>query len=155
MVQNFRNTKCFTIIDGLLKINAIYYHIILSIIKQGVSMLQKLFYYLFVVSLLFTTVIAQSGIIHDGEYNYIEAQHSEKWVNEDITIDAKLEEIRKNNDGKRPNILYILVDDVGFGDFGIPELNYIRGTKTPNINKLADEGLSLMRMYTERQHVLL
>jgi len=89
------------------------------------------------------------NIIHDGEFNYLKAQHGEKWAKEDKSIDAKLTEIRKKNGGKSPNILYILVDDVGFGDFGIPELNYVRGTKTPNINKLADQGVSLMRMYTE------
>ena len=43
----------------------------------------------------------------------------------------------------------MLYAHLGFGDFGIPELNYVRGTRTPRINQLADEGLSLMRMYTE------
>jgi len=28
-------------------------------------------------------------------------------------------------------------------------MNYVTGIKTPNINKLAGEGMSLMRMYTE------
>ncbi len=76
-------------------------------------------------------------------------KHKEAWDKQDKVIDTKLAEIQKKNGGKRPNILYILVDDVGFGDFGIPELNYVRGTQTPRINKLADEGLSFMRMYTE------
>ena len=94
-------------------------------------------------------VSAAKEIIHDGEFNYLKTQYGDKWAKEDKVIDAKLAEIRKKNGGKRPNILYILVDDVGFGDFGIPELNYVRGTQTPRINKLADEGLSFMRMYTE------
>jgi arylsulfatase A-like enzyme len=85
-------------------------------------------------------------IIHDGEFDYLKAQHGEEWAKQDKDIDAKLAEIRKKNGGKRPNILYILVDDVGFSDFGIPEMNYVRGTKTPNINKLADQGVSFMRM---------
>jgi len=108
------------------------------------------------IALILTTLLitgvataAEKPIIHDGEFNYIKAQHSAEWANEDKAIDAKLAEIKKRNGGKPPNILYILVDDVGFGDFGIPELNYVRGTSTPNINKLADQGLSLMRMYTE------
>ncbi len=88
-------------------------------------------------------------IVHDGEFNYLRAQFGEQWAAEDVDVDRKLTDIRTRNGGKRPNILYILVDDVGFGDFGIPELNYIRGTKTPNINQLASEGVSLMRMYTE------
>ena len=94
-------------------------------------------------------LMAQDPIVHDGEFNYIKSQHATKWAKEDQEIEAKLTEITKKNNGKRPNILYILVDDVGFGDFGIPALNYVRGTKTPNINKLATEGVSLMRMYTE------
>ena len=88
-------------------------------------------------------------IVHDGEFNFVKAQYGEAWDLQDKRIDARLAEIQKQQGGKRPNILYILVDDVGFGDFGIPELNYVRGTQTPRINKLADEGLSFMRMYTE------
>ena len=89
------------------------------------------------------------GIVHDGEYNFVKAQYQKAWAQQDKAIDAKLAEIQQKQGGKRPNILYILVDDVGFGDFGIPELNYVRGTQTPRINKLADEGMSFMRMYTE------
>ena len=88
-------------------------------------------------------------IVHDGEFNFIKAQHEKAWGQQDKRVDAKLADIQKQQGGKRPNILYILVDDVGFGDFGIPELNYVRGTQTPRINKLADEGMSFMRMYTE------
>jgi arylsulfatase A-like enzyme len=90
-----------------------------------------------------------SDIVHDGEFNFLKAQHEEAWDQQDKRVDARLAEIQKQQGGKRPNILYILVDDVGFGDFGIPELNYVRGTQTPRINQLADEGMSFMRMYTE------
>lgn len=88
-------------------------------------------------------------IVHDGEFNFVKAQYEMAQDQQDKRVDAKLAEIQKQQGGKRPNILYILVDDVGFGDFGIPELNYVRGTQTPRINKLADEGMSFMRMYTE------
>jgi len=53
------------------------------------------------------------------------------------------------NGGQPPNILYILIDDIGFGEIGEPYLNYVRGYETPNINAFADEGLRFMRMYTE------
>jgi arylsulfatase A-like enzyme len=88
-------------------------------------------------------------IVHDGEFNFLHAQYQQTWAQQDKDVDAKLAQIREQQGGKRPNILYILVDDVGFGDFGIPELNYVRGTQTPQINQLADEGMSFMRMYTE------
>ncbi len=42
-----------------------------------------------------------------------------------------------------------MIDDMGFGDMGIPELNAIRGYSTPAINEFADEGMRLARMYTE------
>lgn len=90
-----------------------------------------------------------ADIVHDGEFNFVKAQHEKAWGLQDKRVDARLAKIQKQQGGKRPNILYILVDDVGFGDFGIPELNYVRGTQTPRINQLADEGMSLMRMYTE------
>jgi len=88
-------------------------------------------------------------IIHDGEYYFLEAQHGKKWAQEDKEIDKKLAEIRKKNDGKRPNILYVLIDDVSFGQMGNRAMNYVTGIKTPKVNKFAEEGLSMMRMYTE------
>ena len=94
-------------------------------------------------------VQAASKIIHDGEYYFLEAKHGEKWAKEDKEIDTKLAEIRKKNGGKRPNILYILIDDVSFGQMGNRAMNYVMGIKTPRINEFADEGMSLMRMYTE------
>lgn len=94
-------------------------------------------------------VSAGKDIIHDGEFNFLKAQYGEKWADEDKEIDAKLAEIRKKNGGKRPNILYILIDDVSFGQMGNPAMNYVTGISTPNINDFADEGMSLMRMYTE------
>ena len=92
---------------------------------------------------------AEEPIIHDAEHYIIEAQHGKRWAKEDVEIDAKLAEIREKNGGKPPNIVYILLDDLGFGEIGMPNLDVIRGYSTPRISKLADEGLSFMRMYTE------
>jgi arylsulfatase A-like enzyme len=88
-------------------------------------------------------------IVHDAEYYILEAQNGEKWASENKQIDAKLADIRKSNGDKPPNIIYILVDDVGFGEFGVALLNQVRGYETPHINKFADEGMSFSRMYTE------
>jgi len=88
-------------------------------------------------------------IIHDGEYYFVKAQYGDSWDQEDKEIDAKLAEIREKNGGRRPNILYVLIDDVSFGQMGNRALNYVTGISTPEINKLAEEGVSLMRMYSE------
>ena len=92
---------------------------------------------------------AADGIIHDAEHNILAAQHGARWAKEDKEIDEKLAEIRKKNGGKPPNIVYILLDDLGFGEIGMPNLDVTRGYDTPRLSQLADEGLSLMRMYTE------
>ncbi len=94
-------------------------------------------------------VAAEEPIIQDAELYIIAAQHGQQWANEDAEIDAKLAEIRAKNGGKPPNIVYILLDDLGFGEIGMANLDVIRGYSTPRISKLADEGLSFMRMYTE------
>jgi hypothetical protein len=92
---------------------------------------------------------AADKIIHDAEYYIIEAQNGEKWAADDKQIDEKLAEIREKNGGKRPNIVYILLDDVGFGEIGMDDLSVIRGYKTPRMSQLATEGISLQRMYSE------
>ena len=102
------------------------------------------------VGLFLLAPFASAGeIIHDAEYAIIEAQNGKAWAMDDKAIDEKLAEIRKKNGGKPPNIVYILLDDVGFGEIGMDEISVIRGYKTPNMSGLAKDGLSLQRMYTE------
>ena len=97
----------------------------------------------------FAAAVDAAEIIHDAEYQILARQHGERWKTEDKEVDAKLAEIRKRNGGKRPNIIYILLDDIGFGEVGTPDLDVIRGYSTPNIASFAEEGMSMMRMYTE------
>ncbi|MEM7224546.1 MAG: sulfatase-like hydrolase/transferase [Pseudomonadota bacterium] len=88
-------------------------------------------------------------IAHDSEYYILKAQNAEKWAADDRAVDERLAQFQERNNGRPPNILYILIDDIGFGDLGIPEMNAIRGYKTPNINQFSDEGMRFARMYTE------
>ncbi len=53
------------------------------------------------------------------------------------------------HDGKRPNVLVILFDDVGWGDFGCYGGGGAVGAPTPNIDKLARRGLLLTSCYSE------
>ena len=88
-------------------------------------------------------------IVHDGEYYFLKAQHGDRWAREDEEIDTQLEQIRERNGGQPPNFLYILIDDVSFGQMGNRTLNYVTGIDTPSINEFANKGMTLMRMYTE------
>lgn len=94
-------------------------------------------------------VFAADPIVHDGEYYFLEAQHGEAWAREDQAVDAKLAALRDQHGGKRPNIVFVLIDDVSFGQMGKPALNDVMGIQTPNINEFARQGMSLNRMYTE------
>ena len=102
-----------------------------------------------VIGFITTQTAMAKDIVHDGEYNFLEPQYEEAWANEDQQIDGKLAELRKNNGGKRPNILYVLIDDVSFGQMGKPAMNDVMGIQTPRINTFASQGVSLNRMYTE------
>ena len=46
--------------------------------------------------------------------------------------------------GRRPNIVFILADDLGYGDVGCYGQKVIR---TPNINRMAREGLRFTQAY--------
>ena len=91
----------------------------------------------------------QDGIVHDAEYYILQAQNGERWASEDQALDEALSAFRQKNGGRAPNIFYILIDDIGFGDLGSKTLNSIRGYETPAINEIAREGMRLSRMYTE------
>ncbi len=42
-----------------------------------------------------------------------------------------------------------MFDDTPVGEVGIPFIQKQRGWETPNINRLADEGINFTRMYSE------
>jgi arylsulfatase len=90
----------------------------------------------------------QPEIVHDSEYYILEAQHGQAWAAEDKDLDAKLAELRKKY-GTPPNIIHIMWDDMAVGEVGLPALQKLQGFETPNINRLAAEGINFMRMYTE------
>jgi len=93
-------------------------------------------------------VSAAKDIVHDAEFYILNAQHSDKWAAEDTELDKKLAELRAKH-GRPPNIIHIMWDDTAFGDVGIPAIQKVRGLETPNLNKMAEEGMLFTRMYTE------
>ncbi|GGF39790.1 arylsulfatase [Echinicola rosea] len=58
--------------------------------------------------------------------------------------ESKLEKLNK-----KPNILIILIDDMGYGDIGVYGGGTAIGAPTPNMNKLANEGLRLTSAYAQ------
>ncbi|MDJ0789800.1 MAG: sulfatase-like hydrolase/transferase [Myxococcota bacterium] len=99
--------------------------------------------------LLFAAPAASKDLIHDAEQAVLAAQNGEQWAKDDAAIAKRLAALREANGGKPPNIVYILLDDIGYGEIGTPELTPSRGYSTPNIDALARQSMTLGRMYTE------
>ena len=76
-----------------------------------------------------------------SEHYILDAQYDERWAAEDKDLDQKLAELRQKF-GAPPNIIHILFDDTPVGEVGIPFIQKQRGWETPNINRLADEGIN-------------
>ena len=91
---------------------------------------------------------SQQTIVHDAEYYVLLSQNGEKWAAEDQALDAKLAELREKH-GTPPNIIHYMWDDQPPMSFGDPIYQKIRGYDTPNLNRLAKEGMIFARMYTE------
>src|SRR4051812_46369955 len=49
--------------------------------------------------------------------------------------------------GKRPNIVMIMTDDVGWGDLGCYGGGAMRGAPTPHLDQLAAEGMRFVNYY--------
>ena len=93
-------------------------------------------------------VFAAKDIVHDAEYYILDAQNGKKWAAEDKDLNKRLEALKKKY-GQPPNLIHIMWDDTPFGDIGIPAIQKVRGFETPNLNKMAAEGILFTRMYTE------
>jgi arylsulfatase len=55
--------------------------------------------------------------------------------------------------GTRPNIVFILVDNLGWGELGVYGGGILRGAPTPRIDKLAGEGLRLLNYNVDTECV--
>ena len=70
-------------------------------------------------------------------------QHPEQ----DKAAQAKLASLAAKT-GKKPNIMIFLLDDVGWGDPGFNGGGVAVGNATPNMDRLANEGLLLTSAYS-------
>jgi arylsulfatase len=53
--------------------------------------------------------------------------------------------------GKKPNIVFILMDNLGYGELGVYGGGVTRGAPTPRIDQLAQEGTRLLNFNVEAQ----
>jgi arylsulfatase len=52
---------------------------------------------------------------------------------------------------RKPNIVVMLMDNLGYGELGVYGGGILRGAATPNVDKLAGEGMRLLNFNVEAQ----
>jgi hypothetical protein len=62
-----------------------------------------------------------------------------------LTVSCGQTENKENNSVENPNIIFVMVDDMGYGDLGCYGQKEI---KTPNIDHLASEGIRFTNFYS-------
>ena len=97
-----------------------------------------------VVGFVGTSIAAQ----FDAPYYDLQKKNKDQWATEDKKINKKLAALEKKF-GKKPNIIYVLADDVGWGEMGWQGGGKHRGTPTPELDKMAHEGMRFWAAYSE------
>ena len=88
------------------------------------------------------------GYEPDGPFLAHQARNAEAWRVQDSEIDAKLADLHQRF-GKEPNIVYILTDDIGWGELGWQGGGKHRGTPSPSLDAMAFEGMRFWSAYAE------
>jgi len=83
----------------------------------------------------------------DAPQLVLEERYGEIWEKDDRNIDEKL--ARQRDDFGPPNIIFILSDDVGWGELGSYGGGKLRGVPTPNLDDLAADGMRFLQHYSE------
>ncbi len=90
----------------------------------------------------------QADPVFDGYFQVAQKKNASAWATEDKKIDDKLAQLEKRF-GKKPNIIFILTDDIGWGEPGWQYGGKRRGTPTPGLDQLAADGMAFSSHYTE------
>lgn len=89
-----------------------------------------------------------NAIQPDAEYLVREKQFGEQWAAEDRQVQDRLAALEKQF-GKKPNIVFILADDIGYTELGAYGGGKVRGVSTPNLDQMAAEGMKFLSFYSE------
>jgi arylsulfatase len=89
-----------------------------------------------------------SAIEPDGPFLAHQERNTSAWAKQDTAINQKLAALEARF-GKKPNIIYILTDDIGWGELGWQGGGKHRGTPSPALDGMAFEGMRFWSAYAE------
>jgi arylsulfatase len=101
------------------------------------------------------TLALDTGSVRAQASVLSKAKRSSESMEPALVFPAHQEEAKKKlaallaKTGKRPNIVWLLVDDMGYGDIGAFGGGAPVGAATPNVDRLAREGLKLTSTYSQ------
>ena len=84
----------------------------------------------------------------DAHFEEAARRNNISWAKEESEIRQKLKNL-ETRFKKKPNIIYILADDIGFGDLGWQGGGKHRGTPGPGLDAMAYEGMRFWSSYAE------
>ena len=101
------------------------------------------------VSLCLSFVISQANaLVPEVMYEKYAEKNAETLKKHDRDVKQKLAQLEKKY-GKKPNIIYILADDIGWGELGSYGGGKVVGKPSPNLDKMADDGMKFLSFYSE------
>ena len=101
------------------------------------------YYRVLIVFLLLSYSASSRAYQPDAPHQKAMQENAKTWQKEDNAINARLADLKKRF-GKKPNIIYILGDDIGWGELGSYLGGKLRGTPTPNLDRMAKEGMQFL-----------
>ena len=111
---------------------------------QSFSRIKSICISIFILAIMFSGYAQQ----YDTPYYAYKKYQGADWTQQDQELDDKLKALEKKH-GKKPNIIYILTDDIGYGELGVQGGGAMRGMPTPNLDKMAQNGVLLNGFYSE------
>lgn len=102
--------------------------------------------------LLLSSTEARAGEPHQFDRSVRVRENMEAPIprpEQDAAVAAKLAALEKKT-GKKPNVVWLLVDDMGWGDPGCYGGGIMAGAPTPHMDRLAREGLKLTSCYAQQ-----
>ncbi|CAK9045464.1 Putative sulfatase AslA [Durusdinium trenchii] len=103
----------------------------------------------FIAVLLTLLQFLEPGAVQfDAYFEEAQAKNNVSWTKEDSQINEKLK-VLEAKFKKKPNIIYILSDDIGFGELGWQGGGKHRGTPGPGLDAMAYAGMRFWSSYSE------